>query len=270
MDNLRYPIGKHDVMAPIDETALAAAIATLRELPSRLEPAVGSLDDSQLDTPYRPEGWTVRQVVHHLADSHLNAHTRLRLALTEDAPVIRPYREAAWAELADAKSLPLEPSLAILRGLHARWSTLLSALGPAEFARPWIHPDRGQFSVAQLTGLYGWHSRHHLAHITSLIERSGWANSSARVAALAMMISTEDLAALGAMYAERSPSGHPTSWRVLVEELRRIRRVVEAGAVVQVEGVGSLATWQEFYAWAHGRYHMLEDGCDPWIGDDAS
>ena len=201
MDNLRYPIGKHDLMAPIDAAALAAAIATIRELPARLEAAVRSRDDSQLDTSYRPEGWTVRQVVHHFADSHLNAHTRLRLALTEDAPVIRPYREAAWAELADARSLPLEPSLAILRCLHARWSTLLSALGPAEFARPWIHPDRGQFSVAQLTGLYGWHSRHHLAHITSLIERSGWANSSARVAALAMTISTEDLAGLDAMSA---------------------------------------------------------------------
>ena len=179
IDDLRYPLGKHDVLAPIDAAALAAAIATLRELPARLEAAVGSLSDSQLDTPYRPEGWTVRQVVHHIADSHLNGHTRLRLALTEDAPVVRPYREADWAELEDAKSLPLEPSLAILRGLHTRWSTLLAALGPSEFARPLLHPDHGRFSVAQLTGLYGWHSRHHLAHITSLSARSGWADSTA-------------------------------------------------------------------------------------------
>jgi hypothetical protein len=179
MDDLRYPIGRHDVLAPIDEPALVAAIDAIRELPSRLEAAVDSLTDPQLDTPYRPQGWTVRQVVHHLADSHLNAHTRLRLALTEDAPVIRPYREAEWAQLHDARSLPLEPSLAILRGLHQRWSSLLESLGPSDFLRPLVHPERGRFTIAQLTGLYGWHSRHHVAHVTSLRARSGWSRSDA-------------------------------------------------------------------------------------------
>jgi DinB family protein len=174
LDDLRYPIGKHNVRAPIDAESVKAAIRDIRELPDRLAAAIAGLNDKQLDTVYRPGGWTVRQVVHHLPDSHVNAYTRLKLALTEDVPVIKTYDEEKWAELRDGKSLPVEPSLSLIKGLHSRWTSLLEGLGEAEFQRELMHPDAGKFSIAQLTGLYGWHSRHHVAHITSLRHRSGW------------------------------------------------------------------------------------------------
>jgi len=174
MDDLRYPIGKFDIHAPMDAVSLQSACRDIRELPDRLAAAVAGLSDRQLDTPYRPGGWTVRQVVHHLPDSHINAYTRLRLALTEDLPDIRTYMEDRWAELADARTLPIEPSLSLVQGLHARWSHLLESLSPSEFERAFMHPDLGKFSIARQTGLYGWHSRHHVAHITSLRDRSGW------------------------------------------------------------------------------------------------
>ena len=173
LDDLRYPIGKHNVRAPIDAVSVKAAIRDIRELPDHLAAAVAGLNDKQLDTTYRPGGWTVRQVVHHLPDSHVNAYARLKLALTEDVPVIKTYDEERWAELADAR-LPVDPSISLLRGLHARWASLLEGLGEAEFQRELMHPEAGKFSIAQLTGLYGWHSRHHVAHITSLRTRSGW------------------------------------------------------------------------------------------------
>jgi DinB family protein len=173
LDALRYPIGTHNVRAPIDAASVKAAIKDIRELPDRLAAAISGLNDKQLDTVYRQGGWTVRQVVHHLPDSHVNAYTRLKLALTEDVPVIKPYAEERWAELADAR-LPVDASLSLLRGLHARWTALLEGLAEAEFQRELLHPDLGKFSIAQLTGLYGWHSRHHVAHITSLRSRSGW------------------------------------------------------------------------------------------------
>jgi uncharacterized damage-inducible protein DinB len=150
------------------------AIEDIRALPVRLAEAVAGLDDAQLDTPYRPQGWTVRQVVHHVVDSHVNAYVRLRLALTEDRPAIRGYRQELWAELPDARTLPVEPSLEILHGLHERWTALLDRLDAEQLDRPLEHSELGTLTVGQLTCLYGWHSRHHVAHITSLRAREGW------------------------------------------------------------------------------------------------
>lgn len=171
MSDLRYPIGKHDVLAPVSRDDVGGAIRDLEELPMRLSRAVEGLDEGGLEMPYRPEGWTVRQVVHHLADSHVNAYARLRLALTETEPVIRPYDEQRWAELEDAKHLGIMPSIELLGHLHARWTHLLRSLDPRDFDRRLVHPESGTFSVAQLTCMYGWHSRHHVAHIVALRER---------------------------------------------------------------------------------------------------
>jgi len=179
MDDLRYPIGQHDVRAPVGAAGFAAAIDDIEMLPRKLRAAVGGLDDAQLDTPYRPGGWTVRQVVHHVGDSHANAYVRLRLALTEERPTIRAYDEKRWAELADARTLPVEPTLTLLDGLHRRWTTLLRSLGPRDAERRLVHPEVGELTIAQLTGLYGWHSRHHLAHVTGLVARSGWTGAAA-------------------------------------------------------------------------------------------
>jgi uncharacterized damage-inducible protein DinB len=170
----RYPIGRHDPLAPVSADDLAAAIADIAALPERLRDAVSALDDRQLDTPYREGGWTVRQVVHHVADSHLNAYVRCRLALTEERPTISTYEEGRWAELPDARDLPPEPSLALLAALHERWSSLLAGLSPQHFERPLVHPDIGPLSLAQLVCLYGWHSRHHVAHVTELARGRGW------------------------------------------------------------------------------------------------
>jgi hypothetical protein len=175
MSDLRYPIGKFDPSAPVTADVRTAAIWDLAQLPERLRAAVNRLTDTQLDTPYRPDGWTVRQVVHHLADSHLNAMTRVRLALTEVNPTIKPYIEGKWAELADARTLAVEPSLQILEGVHARLVALLRTLDDASFARTVVHPEHGRtMSIDVLTALYGWHSRHHVRHITALRERMGW------------------------------------------------------------------------------------------------
>ena len=174
MDNLRYPVGRHDPSAGVTLEQVRAAVEDIRQLPARLTEAVHGLDDARLDTPYRPEGWTVRQVVHHVVDSHVNAYVRLRLALTEDRPLIRGYQQELWAELPDALTLPVEPSLEVLRGLHQRWTALLDRLAPEQLDRPLEHSEFGTLTVSQLTCLYGWHSRHHVAHITSLREREGW------------------------------------------------------------------------------------------------
>jgi 1-acyl-sn-glycerol-3-phosphate acyltransferase len=174
LEQLRYPVGRFAFGAAVSPDEVRQAIEDVRALPARLTEAVAGLDDAQLDTPYRPGGWTVRQVVHHVADSHLNSHLRLRLALTEDTPTILAYQEKLWAELPDARTLPIAPSLEILRGLHLRWSTLLDALSAEQLARPFRHPEAGILTVAQLTCLYGWHSRHHVAHVTALREREGW------------------------------------------------------------------------------------------------
>ena len=153
---------------------LAAFVDQIAETPARMRAAVARLNDAQLDTPYRPGGWTVRQVVHHVPDSHMNSYVRFRLALTEDAPVIKPYEEARWAELHDARTLPVEPSLELLESLHARWVPLLRSLNEADWKRIFRHPEMGLVRLEQNAALYAWHGRHHVAHITKLRERMGW------------------------------------------------------------------------------------------------
>ena len=173
-DALRYPIGRIDLGRAVTPTDLAAAVAGIAGLPARVREAVRGLDDALLDTPYRPDGWSPRQIVHHLADSHMNAFTRLKLALTEDSPVIKPYLQEPWARLADSR-LPVAGSLGILDGLHERWAALLGGFGPAEWARTFRHPELGStMRLDTQTALYDWHGRHHTAHITSLRRRKGW------------------------------------------------------------------------------------------------
>lgn len=175
MTDLRYPIGPFIYDGLMTDARRAECVARIAAAPARLRAAVTGLDDAQLDTPYRPGGWTVRQVVHHVPDSHLNAYTRIRLALTEDTPTIKPYEEARWAELPDARSLPVEVSLTLLEALHGRWVPLLERLGPADGARQLRHPEHGRLmTIDELFALYGWHGDHHVAHVTGLRERMGW------------------------------------------------------------------------------------------------
>jgi uncharacterized damage-inducible protein DinB len=171
MENLQFPIGRFKSQAGWSEAETAENIHAIEQLPALLRKAVADLSEEQLNTPYRPGGWTVRQVVHHLADSHLNSYQRCRLALTEDRPVIKPYDEKKWAELPDALHGPVEVSLALLEALHLRWVILLRSLTPADLQRVFIHPESGENSLTKTISLYAWHSRHHLAHITSLRER---------------------------------------------------------------------------------------------------
>jgi len=159
--------------APTDED-IGRAIAEIAQAPAKLRAAVEGLSPEQLDTPYRPGGWTVRQVVHHVPDSHLNSYCRFKLALTEDEPTIKAYHEDRWAELDDSRSAPIEVSLAMLESLHKRWVLLMKSLAPADFARTFRHPEIGLVSLAKNVCLYAWHGRHHAAHITSLRERMGW------------------------------------------------------------------------------------------------
>jgi uncharacterized damage-inducible protein DinB len=171
---LRYPTGRFaSLKRPLTRAERAARVEAIRTAPARLRAAVAGLSDAQLDTPYREAGWRVRQVVHHVVDSHANAYVRFKLALTEDKPTIRPYDENAWAKLPDA-SLPVEVSLAILDALHARWVALLEALTPEQFRRPLYHPESGDMTIDSLLELYAWHGAHHAAHVTSLRTRNGW------------------------------------------------------------------------------------------------
>lgn len=172
--DLRYPIGRFRRPASLTAEERAAAIAALAEAPSRLREAVAGLAPAQLDTPYRPGGWTVRQLVHHVPDSHLNAYVRCKLALTEDEPIIRPYDEDRWAQLPESKSAPLAASLGLLESLHQRWELVLQAMAPADWERMLVHPESGRQSVEQLVALYVWHGRHHTAHVTELRRREGW------------------------------------------------------------------------------------------------
>jgi uncharacterized damage-inducible protein DinB len=174
LGDLRYPIGRFIAPAASSAGVRAAHIQTLRVLPEKLGAAVTGLDDGQLDTPYREGGWTVRQLVHHVADSHAMSYTRFKLALTEEWPTIKPYDEAAWAELADARLLPIDVSLAWIAALHARWVALLESLSEQDFERGFNHPEMGRQNLAKSLALYDWHSRHHAAHITSLRARQGW------------------------------------------------------------------------------------------------
>jgi hypothetical protein len=173
--DLRYPIGKFDFDAPISDSDFPRLIALIAEAPGALRSAVAGLTRDQLETRYRPGGWTVKQVVHHVPDSHMNAYMRFKLALTEDEPTIKPYNEAAWAELADSRRVPIEVSLDLLDALHLRWVALLRAMDPPDFNRGVRHPEHGRLlTMKQLLGLYAWHGRHHVAHITSLKKREGW------------------------------------------------------------------------------------------------
>ncbi len=164
--DLRYPVGRYQAPEKISPEQRAEWINQIAALPQQLKGTVFPLTEAELDTPYRPGGWTVRQVVHHLPDSHLNSYLRFRLALTEDTPTIKPYYEERWAELPDAKTGPIGPSLLILEGLHERWTALLRTLDDAAFARTLRHPEWGQIRLDWTLGLYAWHCRHHLAHIT--------------------------------------------------------------------------------------------------------
>ncbi|MBV9302025.1 MAG: bacillithiol transferase BstA [Acidobacteriaceae bacterium] len=172
--DLRYPIGRYEPATHITAQNRANWLRDLEELPAKLRATVAGLNQYQLDTPYRPGGWTVRQVVHHLPDSHLNSYVRFRLALTENSPAIKTYEEAAWAELPDARTAPIEISLNLLEALHARWLALLTSLTDADFARTFQHPEWGNINLEWTLGMYAWHSRHHVAQITSLRKREGW------------------------------------------------------------------------------------------------
>jgi DinB family protein len=172
---LRYPIGKFDFDDPIDEVDYPRFIGEIAEAPGALRSAVAGLSRDQLETRYRPGGWTVKQVVHHVPDSHMNAYTRFKLALTEIEPTIKPYDEAAWAELADSQKVPIAVSLDLLDALHLRWVTLLRSMDIADFNRGLRHPEHGRvLTLKQMLGMYAWHGRHHVAHITSLRRREGW------------------------------------------------------------------------------------------------
>ena len=174
IENLRYPIGR---FTPPESSSLgvrAAHIQTLRELPAGLRIAVDGLGDAQLETPYREGGWTVRQLVHHIADSHANAYVRCKLALTENWPTIKPYDEAAWAELPDSRLLPIGVSLTLIDALHQRWVVLFESLSEVDFQKGYNHPESGRQNLATVLAVYEWHSRHHTAHITQLRLRQNW------------------------------------------------------------------------------------------------
>jgi len=170
----RYPIGNYETPREVTPALRRQAIQAIADTPAKLRAAVRGLQEAQLDTPYRDGGWTVRQVVHHVPDSHLNAYIRLKLALTEDKPTIKPYNEAAWAELVDSKSTPLEVSQLLLDSIHVRWDLLWRSLQPEQFARVFAHPEHGERTVDWLLFLYAWHGKHHTAHITELRKRKGW------------------------------------------------------------------------------------------------
>lgn len=174
MSDLRYPIGRFTPPAAYSPDVRAMFIQDIASLPAALRAAVQPLTTTQRETPYRDGGWTVAQVVHHLPDSHLNAYVRFRLALTEDAPTIKPYDETRWAELPDARSPDLTHSLALLTALHERWTVLLKALREDDFARTYVHPTNGVATLDRQLALYAWHGKHHVAHITQLGERMGW------------------------------------------------------------------------------------------------
>ena len=174
-DQLRYPIGRYTMVEEASQAERARWMADVAELPARLRGAVDGFDAARLDTPYRPGGWTVRQLVHHMSDSHMNAYIRFKLALTEDSPTIKPYDEGRWVMLADTQVVPVETSVVLVEALHERWSALLEGMAPGDFARTFVHPDHGKaLTLDNALGMYAWHGRHHVAHITALREREGW------------------------------------------------------------------------------------------------
>jgi uncharacterized damage-inducible protein DinB len=172
--DLRYPVGRFDFQAPVPAESRPRLIDDIAAAPDLLRQAVAGLNDSQLDTPYREGGWTVRQVVHHVPDSHMNSYVRFRLALTEDEPAVKPYDESRWADLHDSLTMPPEASLALLENLHLRWVELLRSLSDSDFQRTFRHPEIGLVRLDTNLALYAWHGRHHTAHITGLRRRMGW------------------------------------------------------------------------------------------------
>ena len=174
MTDLRYPIGKVQFAPNASVQQRQEWIQQIEDAPALLRKAVAGLTAQQIDTPYREGGWTVRQVVHHVPDSHMNSYVRYRLALTEDEPTIRPYKEDLWAELEDARHAPLELSLALLDALHQRWVLLLKSIAPEDWGRAMVHPERGRVTLENNLAIYAWHGRHHVAHIASLRDRMGW------------------------------------------------------------------------------------------------
>ena len=169
--DLRYPIGRFQWEDNLSEARRGEMIGQIAETPAKVRAAVKGLTEQQFDTPYREGGWTVRQLVHHLADSHMNAYVRFKLALTEDEPTIKTYEQERWAETIDSRTAPPEISLSLLDGLHHRWAMLLRAMKPEDFARRFKHPELGELTLEKLLGVYAWHGRHHTAHITGLRER---------------------------------------------------------------------------------------------------
>ena|SRR5579864_4207310 len=174
MNDPRYPVGKFHYEGAPNEEQKQVFLEEIAHTPAKLRAAVRGLSETQLDTEYRPGGWTVRQVVHHMPDSHLNSYVRFKLALTEDEPTIKPYAEDRWAELADSKATPVEVSLTLLDSLHDRWVRLLRSLGEEEWKRTFRHPTLGPMTLEKTLALYAWHGRHHVAHITELRKRMSW------------------------------------------------------------------------------------------------
>lgn len=175
IEKLRYPIGKFKLPENLSADKIQTWVLNIETFPERLKSEVENLSDSQLNTPYRPGGWTVKQVVHHLADSHMNAYIRVKLTLTEDEPSIKPYFQDKWAELKDSEIVPAEESLKLLSALHNRWTSILKNLSEEEWQRKYYHPEnRNYVSLKEMTALYSWHCNHHLAHITGLKQRMGW------------------------------------------------------------------------------------------------
>ena len=172
--DLQYPVGKFKWEGVITNEQRQQLIAQIEQAPAQLRKALAGLTEEQVDTPYRPGGWTVRQVVHHLPDSHMNAYVRFRLALTEDEPTIKPYDQERWATLKDARTAPAELSLSLLESLHRRFVLLLRSLRAEDFARTFLHPEMGVVTLDKYLGMYAWHGRHHIAHVTSLHDRMGW------------------------------------------------------------------------------------------------
>ncbi len=171
----RYPIGRAEVVERLTPKRRAELIREIEAAPAAFRGAVSGLNDEQLDTPYREGGWTVRQLAHHVPDSHLNAYTRFRLALTEEEPTIKPYSEKAWSELPDSRTLAVEPSLRLLEALHQRWVALLTAMTAEEWERGFVHPEHGRrMNLDQTLQIYAWHGKHHTAHDSRLRERKGW------------------------------------------------------------------------------------------------
>ena len=174
IETLKYPIGKY-IEQPFSDKQLQEWLLDIQALPQQIEHAITNLDEAQLETPYREGGWTLKQVVHHVADSHMNAYIRFKLGLTEDNPTIKPYEEKLWAEMIDTKNIPINVSITLLFALHKRWYEILKNISGGEWDRTVVHPEHGrQMTLWYLLGMYAWHSRHHVAHITSLRDRMGW------------------------------------------------------------------------------------------------